>query len=369
MSSRSILNLTPEQRKILEEARRLREEAERALREEVRKAIEAREAKLQSLVADQREELIREGLARLKGSGRLETAAGGAGAGGPAGSPEALDIVGRCQAYYREIGEISPEAARALDFLMGELAEGMDRSRMLLIFDSVRVALAKEITIALRTELHRRELAGFVKARPAGAPGDELVRRVNALAAQRRIRAEDMESVRAEYLSLLEADRVAAIAVDLMRRTREQLSERGYHMLDAKGKPVGAGLPLARDGVYYFVGANPDYRVRCQVDRQGGLNLQQMRVVASKEELKALASSYAREVEASETRKWCEAQREATEALEREGVKLTHSVLRETGSGPLPVLVDRHKDRFSRAAQSQLQSGRPLAARRGGEGE
>ncbi|MDR3154631.1 MAG: hypothetical protein LBW85_10280 [Deltaproteobacteria bacterium] len=363
MSSRTILNLTPEQRKILEEARRLRQEAERQLSEAVAKALEKREARVRELLERHRAETAREALGRLRGSGALATADSGSPGGGPEPDPaaEARDVIARCRAFYAEVKDISPEAASALDSLMGELDEGMDPYRLDLILDSVRAALSKEVSVSVRTERHREELRGFLAARPSGQAGDEFVRRINAMLAKRRVRSEDMEPVRADYLALREADRAAEESLALMRRTREKLSEQGYHMLDAKGRPVSEGFPLARDGVYYFAGANPDYRVRCQVDRQGALNLQQMRVVASKEELKAMASAYKQAVEREESDKWCAAQKGLVESMGREGVKVAFSVSREAGIGPLPVLIDKSKEKFGKIAQALDKAGRPAA--------
>ncbi|MDR1079968.1 MAG: hypothetical protein LBQ79_03150 [Deltaproteobacteria bacterium] len=355
MSSRSYVNMTPERRKMMEEARRRREEAARELRAAVEKALAAREERLKALVAAQRAELAREAASRLRSSGKLETAAEAEARAGGAAAAEAreaeaaaLEVMSKIRAYFQELRGESPESAAALQDLVGEVREGMDGHRLDLIFDAVRAALAKEITGSMRTGMFRKELEAMVAARPCGAPGDDMVNRAARLMAARRIRNEDMDAMRLDYLKLREEDRVAAETGALLKRAREVLSERGYRLLDARGRPVLEGLPLARDGTYWFAGANRGYRVRAQVDAKGGLNLQQLRVVASREEAKENPTQYDREVELWESQKWCGAQDALVDALAAENAKCVHTVHRKAGEYRLPILVDKDKESFGR---------------------
>ncbi|MDR1041612.1 MAG: hypothetical protein LBR80_15915 [Deltaproteobacteria bacterium] len=372
MSSKSYLNMTPEQRKTLEEARRRREEAAKALREAVEQALREREIRIQEAIRQRLAEMGEEAVAKLKGAGRLETVsdveASKASRTLKKSLKAARETISACLAYFEELGRESPEAASAVEALVGELSEGMDRGRLDLIYDTVRAALAKEITVGMRTDLLRKEIAGFIEDRPKGAVGDEFVRRANELMAQRRIRFEDVEPVRAEYLRLLEADRAAAEGLDLLVKARRFLSERGYHLLDANGRPVNATFPLARDGVYYFGGANPDYRIRAHVDRHGGLELQHLRVVAAREEAKALSSHYRAELEKTETERWCSAQAELSEILKNDGAKVSYEVLKRSGASPLPVMVDKNKERFGRTVGAVArEAGLKSAARTEGD--
>jgi hypothetical protein len=387
MSSKAYLNLTPEQQKVRDEARRRQLAAEKALREAVEKALRERERRVKELVEEQRGEMARSAVERLRGSGRLETvaasstvspaatASGGGhapnpwGGAPPAEAPEeggrrgAAETVALARTYFSELQDVCPVTAATLEDLAAELDEGMERRRLDLIFDSVRAALAKEVSISIRTGFCREELMAMASQRPAGFPGDEFVRKINMLLTQKRVHPEEVAPIREEYLALLESDRAAAESLRLLRRARRLLSERGYMLLDAKGRTANESFPLARDGVYYFIGSNPDIRVRCQVDRHGGMSLQQVRVVATREESRAEASVYQKELEREESLRWCEAQSELVRALESEGAAPVHTIGKEAGSAPLPILVDRHKDRFGKAAIGRIQAGKPAVAR------
>jgi hypothetical protein len=362
--------MTPEQRKMVDEARRRREQVARELQEAVAKALAAREERLKALLAAQQAELAKEAASRLKGSGKLETAtdAEAKAADGAASRAlaEAREIMSKLEAYFQELRGECPEAADGLADLVGEVKEGMDRHRLDLIFDSVRAALAKEITGALRTEMYRSELGSISEARPQGAAGADLAGKAVRLMGERRIRSDDMDKIRLEYLKLLEEDRVASVNLALLKRAREVLSERGYRMLDAKGRPVLDGFPLARNGTYWFAGANPDFRVRAEVDVKGGLNLQQMRVAATSEEARQPYTQYTRELELRESQKWCGAQDALAEVLERENARYVHTIHRKPGVGQLPVLVDKDMASFG-VAGVRKEKDTPLVRTMGGE--
>ncbi|MDR1314081.1 MAG: hypothetical protein LBQ12_10405 [Deltaproteobacteria bacterium] len=376
MSSRAYVNMTPERLKQVMEARRLHEKAVRELNAAVAKALAEREARLKALVEAQRSELAREAAEILKSAGKLETAAEAeARAASEAAAAAERELVSKIRAYFKELEDVSPSAAEGLSSLADEVREGMDSGRMALIFDSVRAGLAKEITGAMRADIFRRELAGMAERPPLGARGEEFVSKAAALMARRRIRSGDMDEARVEYLNLMEEDRVADVNARLMKKARDILSERGYRLLDSRGRPVLDGVPLARDGVYWFAGASQDFRVRAQADAKGGLNLQHLRVVATKDEAKAHVPMYARQLEISESEKWCGAQDALVEALKSDKSQITHTVYRKPGELPLPILVDRDKERFGRVASAAEAEGegasRPkaLEAGDGGRGQ
>ncbi|MDR1037750.1 MAG: hypothetical protein LBT40_14665, partial [Deltaproteobacteria bacterium] len=348
MSSRSYVNMTPEERKVEEEARRRREQAAEA----VAKALAAREERLKALLADRLAELAKAAASELKGSGMLETvaeaeakAAARAGAAGNTAAAKAR----------MTSSEVMSKVKRILPGAQPREPRGRGRGREPGGRDEGGHGPAKSRSHTRRREgspgqgahgsaahryvpqgarLHRRGQA-------KGAAGADLADRAARLMGQRRILDEDMDRIRLEYLKLREADRVAAVNMALLKRAREVLSEKGYSLLDARGRLVPDGFPLAKEGTYWFAGDNTKFRVRVEVDDKGGLNLQLKRIVATEDEAKKAADEYTLGQERDESQKWCGAQDALAEVLERENARYVHTIHEKPGEGPLPVHEDR----------------------------
>jgi hypothetical protein len=408
MSSKTYLNMTPERLRAMEELRQRRLEAERALAEAVRKAMKEREERVARLIQEQRDELARQAVERLRETGSAEAAEAHVSAGWEAGAeavaahlagaesgssgfpappaprnsrfvkaaaarlaeaeaaralapprtPEQAEAdrerIARTRAFHGMLTGMNPESGSLLEPLLSELLDGMDRSRMDLIYDSVRAALAKEVTVQERTAIFKEELKGFIERRPAGGPGDDMARGFSALMAQPRIHPEDMEAARKEYCEAVEEERRQAVNREILDKAREYLASKGYSMYDARGNPIIGAVPLTKDAAYYFADSNPDFRVRALVDRNGGLNLQQVRVMSAREEPRAAEGPYQRHLELQHSAAWCAAQGALAEHLESQGHRISFKIYKESGAQALPIMVDYQKASFARKAGQDL---------------
>jgi hypothetical protein len=252
------------------------------------------------------------------------------------------------KAYFVELEGQSPVDARGMRELADSCETEPELFRLELVRDSIRATLAKAITVAMRTERHRRELQQMAVTQFRGDRGRDVMKKVRELSNMTVVRNEDMQALREEWMALLEAERVEAAASEVLERAREHLAGHGYQLLDETGRTVPQGAVPVKGKPFFFGGNHPDFRVRCQLDRSGGIVLQQVRVVASREEARAAESRYSAHMEMLEVQKWCDAEAAASKALAEGGLKLSSAVVKNSASVPVPVLVDPMKHRFPR---------------------
>ncbi|MDR2353306.1 MAG: hypothetical protein LBF22_09145 [Deltaproteobacteria bacterium] len=249
-------------------------------------------------------------------------------------------IIEQCKSFQVDILKYRPEAGQENEHLLSELVPSISPDRLEKIYDSLRATLGREYTLNLRNEIFRDLLKTyFLENVPSGNSGKAFVDKVESLINSKMITQQAVDQVRDEYFELLDKEFIREEIEKTLEETLKFLSTKGYNIIGPEN--------LAPNKTIYLETGNPNYRIQCQIDKDGKTIFHQVKVASSKEEALAPTSAYQKELDKNASLNWCQIQKDLLEVLKAKGIPIEQRIIRDAGEETLPIMIDKNKKKIS----------------------
>ncbi|MDR1607399.1 MAG: hypothetical protein LBT38_03215 [Deltaproteobacteria bacterium] len=260
---------------------------------------------------------------------------------------------------FESLKQLAPEAAAAKKELLESLGSASEE-RLNLIVDSLKLALANETSLAVRDQIFREELKDMLASLPEQAQTADLALKIQNTLKAPLIDEETVQEIRALAKTSSQTPPASAakpssetLTDQFLERalslTQKLLAEQGYKVMGQSNFAPGQSLMLTTD--------HPDYRIQCRMDKEGGVDFQQLKVARDREEAARPLSDYelAQEKERSEV--FCAAHERILQTLSQL-YTLQSRILKRPGQDRLPVLIDPKAPKLEAKAKTQAQKER-----------